>query len=129
MIEVGVVPIVCVVTGRAVCAKLAVMLVIARVAGIAVGGRPREDIVLMTIFTTRFGVSALQFKRGQVVIELGGSPRFGGVTQRAVGAETGFVRVILRVAGETVCRRGGKVRHRAHIHMALGAMDLRVFAV
>jgi len=125
----GVLPIRWVMTSRAVRSKAAIVFVIARMAGIAIGGRSREDIVLMAIFATRVDVFALQLECGQAVIELGGSPRFGAVTHRAVRTEAAFVGVILRVARETVRGRGGKVGSGAHVHVALGAIDLGVLAV
>ena len=129
MVYASVLPIRRVMTSLAGNTEAAIMLIILRVTGIAIGGRPREDIVLMAILTARFGVFALQLARGQVVIELGGSPRFGGVTHRAVRTEAAVVRVILRVARETVRGRGGKVAGGAHIDLALSAIDLRVLAI
>ena len=129
VIHAGIFPIGGSMTSRAVRPEAAIMFIVLPVAGIAVGGRPRKDIVLVAVFATRFGVFALQLERGQVVIELGGSPRFGGVTHRAVRTEAAVVRVILRVARETVRGRGGKVGGGAHIHVALSAIDLRVLAI
>ena len=82
VIEVRVVPIVCVVTGRAVCAELAVMLVVARVAGIAIVAE-------------------------QGMIHASVLPIGGVMASRAVRSKAAFMLVVVRVARVAI---GGRPR-------------------
>lgn len=75
----------------------------------AVGARAdriRLRRVLVALLTVHIQVLAIQFERGLVVVECGGSPRVHGVTRQTVRSEAAFVRFILPMAGETVPRGG-----------------------
>lgn len=84
-------------TGLAGGTELTVVGVIRLVAGIAVLRRAFVLAVLMTVLTGYRSVFAFQFECGQVVVELGGFPSFGRVTNAAVGSKAPLMSVILEM--------------------------------
>ena len=100
VIKVRIIPIICIVTGRAVCAKLAVMLVVARVAGIAIVAE-------------------------QGMIHAGIFPIGGSMTSRAVRPEAAIMFIVLPVAGIAV---GGRPR-KDIVLVAVFATRFGVFAL
>ena len=89
-------------TGGAIGAIFAFMLIVLFMAGVAIGGCPFVNTILVTRFTICFGVFAFEFEDRQVVIELGRSPCFGGMTVGTIHAEASFMRLLLTVAGKTI---------------------------
>ena len=57
--------------------ELAIVIILCRVAGIAIGGCAPEDVIAMTARTGDIGVLPRQFESGQIVIEGGGCPAAG----------------------------------------------------
>jgi len=70
-------PIVRGVTGGAVRAEFAVVLVILLMTGIAIGGRTLEHVVGVAFLTGNFGMFAFEFESRKVVIEFRGLPAVG----------------------------------------------------
>ena len=116
-------------TGGAVGAKPSAMLVLFTMAGVAIAGRAFVDAVLVAVLTFCFGVLALEFERGKVVVKLGGCPAVGGVTGGAVGAEAPLVRFIGAVAGGAILRSARKIGKGPRIQVTLGAQHVDVPAV
>ena len=84
MIEIGILPVGGVMTGRAVGAILAFVLILLLVAGIAVRGRAQEYPVDVAGFTRSFLVPPFQLKDRQVVIEIGRGPAVLGMAAGTV---------------------------------------------
>ena len=72
------------VTGRTICSKRTVMIIILFMAGEAVRGRTLELHILMTVATGNIAVLAGQLEDGIVVIEVTGLPAAGCVAVRAL---------------------------------------------
>lgn len=79
MIEIGILPIGWIMTGRAIGAIISVVCIILLVAGIAIRGRALENLVDMAGVTGSFPVPAFKLEGRQVVIERCGSPAIHGV--------------------------------------------------
>ena len=98
MIEVGILPFIRRVTATTVRAKLTVVFVVLLMAGVTIGGRTCEDIILMTTFAGDSRVPAFEFESRKVVIELRGLPTVGRMTGGAILPEPAVVFVILPMA-------------------------------
>ena len=77
VIKVGIFPIIRGVTATAVRAELTVVFIVLLMAGVTIGGRTCEDIILMTTFAGDSRVPAFEFESRKVVIELRGLPTNG----------------------------------------------------
>ena len=63
--------------GRLLPRLFTVVFVVLLMTGVTIGGRPFEDIILMTTFAGDSRVSAFEFESRKVVIELRGLPTNG----------------------------------------------------
>lgn len=115
-------------TGLAGCPKLAVMFVIFLMAIKTSRWRTFEDIIGMAFFTCYIRMFAFQFEGSQVVIKLGGSPRFRRMTDSAGSAKRARVRVILLVTGSAISGRGFEVCGATRICVTFDALQIRVLA-
>ena len=77
VIKRGIIPIIGRMTGRAIRAKLPVMLIILLMAGEAICGRVFEDIVDMTLLAFNISMLTFKFEGGKVMVKIGGRPTFG----------------------------------------------------
>lgn len=73
-------------------------------------------------------VLAIQFERGQVVVERGRNPRVHAVALHTVRAEAEFVRLVVSMAGEAVARRGLQIRQFARVGVATVTVHLHMRA-
>ncbi len=106
-------------TQTAIPTKLTLMLVVLRVAGVAIGRRALEDIVDVAGFAGNLGVLAFQLEGGQRVVELSRDPAIGRMAHAAIHTEAAFMGVVLQMARKTILRRSLQVCNRTRIHMAL----------
>ena len=77
MVDGCAIPIIRGVTATAVCAELAVVFVILLMTGITIGRCTLENIVLVALLASGFGMFAFEFESRKVVIELRGLPAVG----------------------------------------------------
>ena len=75
------------------------MIILLRVAGIAIGGCAFEDVIDMTVQAGDRGVLTRQFEGGQVVVVDGRFPSSGGVAGITGGAKGTLVIILRCVAG------------------------------
>lgn len=83
----------------------------------------------MALFAAHLRVLPFQFERRKVVVKFGRRPAVHRVTGSAVAPKTAFMRLIARMTGKTILRRGGKILQAARIHMTLDAFHRRVFSL
>ena len=102
MVEIRILPVGRVMAGRAICAKLTVMLVILSVAGITVHRCCLVLSIHMTRLTANFGVFSFQFERREVMVKRCGSPAICRVTLAAIQSEAALMRLIVMVTGVAI---------------------------
>lgn len=108
-------------TGTAVGAKTTQMDVIAGVAGEAVSGGGREDLIGVAGFTGHGSMFAEKFEDGLVMVKTDGSPAVNRMAVAAIGAQRAQVDIILSVAGNAVGGRRSQIRDGAGIRVACQA--------
>jgi hypothetical protein len=128
VIEGYIIPIGWLMTGSAVSSKLAFMVVILFMAGIAIGRRAFVYVVDVTLFAFNFLMFAFEFEICKVVIELGGFPGSGGMAGCAVCAEATLMWFIFFMARITVLWKGLQIRDGTCIEMTFSADRISVFA-
>lgn len=109
------------VAGGTVCAEPSVVFIVLLMTGVTIAGGVFVDAVLVAFFTSHFGMFTFQFEGGEVVVESGGHPTFGGMAGGTVEAKTSLVRVVLAVAGGAILRGIGEIGEGARIQVTLGA--------
>ncbi len=87
------------VTRATVRAKLAVVMIVFRMAGITIHRRALENIIDMALRAGNVDMFASQLEGCKVMIKCGGRPAVGCVARAAVLAEMSAVRIIFQVAG------------------------------
>jgi len=105
--------------GCAICAKLAVVVIILLMARDTSRGRTLVHIVDVALFAFDAGMCAAQFERSEIVIELGGLPAIGRVAGSTIRTEPSLVCVVLLMAGFAILWNGLQVCHRARVYMTL----------
>jgi hypothetical protein len=121
VIKIHMIPTGWIMAGRTVFTKLPIVLVILLMTRIAIHGRSFELLIDMTRFTGDVRMPALQFERGEIMIELCGRPAIRGVAIGAAETKSSFVRFIALVAGVAILRGLLEVADAAGIDMALHA--------
>jgi hypothetical protein len=111
------------VTGGTGSPVAAVVLVIARMAGVTIGGSALVDAADMAGGAGHTGMCTGQLEGRQVMVEGGGSPGGGGMAGGAVGAELPLVVVVRGVTGVTV--GGGALVDVANMAGGTGHTDMR----
>lgn len=119
VIERGILPVGWIMAGGAIRAILTVMGIVRLVAGKAVHGRACVLAVCMAGLATYFGVLALQFERGQVMIELGGDPTIRSVALAAIRSKAALVRLVVEVTRITILPRHREIPNATRVDMAL----------
>ena len=128
VIKAGAVPARSVVTSRTVGSELTVMLIILFMAGITIGGRAFEDVIDVALLAFHFGVPALQFEGGKVMVKSGFLPIRWIVAGTAIRAKLSVMGIVSGVTGSAILGCSRKIGQCARIHVTFQAGHLGMFA-
>lgn len=119
MIEAHMIPARGVMTGGTILPKLPIVLVILLVARITIYGCPFELFIYMAGLTGYVRMTAFQFKRGKIVIELGRRPAIRGMALAAIHAKATLVRIVSSMAGVAILQRRLEIAKETCIYVTL----------